>query len=220
MVVSQRVHMIPKPNAPQLRNDDPSVLAAADVLQRHLLATRSRGRAPVQAPSAEEVHDATRFFRKHWRMIFDGRDQNDETTRLRGNKLPRYADILSKVGGSRFYTTADVEDGFHSLAVPKDQQWKTAFVGRTPEFPGTWVMRCAQMGGKNVAEVFNNVFGTIMAEAPPVVLPLRPVADSEYPTPTIRTEGRVPPADNPRVQAIMQEARQFLREVATQNPRL
>jgi hypothetical protein len=205
MVVSQRVHADAK------ANDHPEVLAAADVLRRHLLAQRSQGRAPVDAPTSGEVHAASRFFRKLWRMIFDARDQNDETTRLRANKLPKYKDLLSRFGGSQFYTTADVEDGFHSLAIPVDQQWKTAFPGRTPEFPGTWVMTCAQMGGKNVAEVFHNVFHTIVGEAPPVVLPLRPVLDHEYPAPTVRVEGKVPAADAPKVLAVMQEAREFLR---------
>ena len=212
LVVSQRVHVIPKPNATPRPNDDPEIAKAIDILRRHLTVKRSRGRAPVEAPSLAEVHEASRLLRKLWRMVFDARDQNDETTRLRGNKLPKYADILARVGGAQFYTTGDVEDGFHSLAIPRDQQWKTAFVGRTPEFPGTWLMTCAQMGGKNVAEVFHNVFSTIVAESPPVVWPLRPVADAEYPAPTIRTEGEVPPAAHPRVLAIMHEAAEFVRQ--------
>ena len=73
-------------------------------------------------------------------------------------------------------------------------------------------MTCAQMGGKNVAEVFHNVFNTIVGEAPPVVLPLRPVMDNEYPSPTVRVEGAVPPADAPAVVTVMQEAKEFLRQ--------
>ena len=65
-----------------------------------------------------------------------------------------------------------------------------------------------------MAEVFHNVFSTIVAESPPVVWPLRPVLDAEYPTPTIRTEGKVPPADHPRVLEVMREASEFIRRWA------
>ena len=67
--------------------------------------------------------------------------------------------------------------------------------------------------------MFHNVFSTIVAESPPVVWPLRPVLDDEYPAPTIRTEGLVPPAAHPRVVEMMREAAEFVRQwQARQSP--
>ena len=81
----------------------------------------------------------------------------------------------------------------------------------TAEFPHAYVMMCAQMGGKNVAEVYHTVVSTVIEESPFAVLPLRPVLDNEYPTPSVRAKGDVPPADAPRVVAAMKRANAWLR---------
>lgn len=63
---------------------------------------------------------------KRWRMVIDYRALNEKTV---GDAypLPNITDILDQLGGSKYFSTADLTMGFHQIFMdPKDAE-KTSF---------------------------------------------------------------------------------------------
>ena len=62
-------------------------------------------------------------------MVFDYCALNTITKKNR-YPLPRIEDLFDKFAGAKFFTTLDLQQGYHQIRIPDTDQEKTAF--RTP----------------------------------------------------------------------------------------
>ena len=63
---------------------------------------------------------------KKWRLVVDFRDLNKKIPQDRF-PLPRIEDILDSLGKAKFFSTLDLQSGFHQIALEKDSRKYTAF---------------------------------------------------------------------------------------------
>lgn len=59
------------------------------------------------------------------RVVIDYRALNAITIKTE-YPLPRISDLLDRIGTARWFSTLDLQSGYHQVAIPPEDQWKTA----------------------------------------------------------------------------------------------
>ncbi|CDJ53287.1 hypothetical protein EBH_0006860 [Eimeria brunetti] len=82
--------------------------------------------SPICAPTimVDKLSDGTG--ERKMRMVVNYQELNTLTT-APDFPLPSIQTILDMLGGAHYFSTLDLESGFHQIRMAKDDRWKTAF---------------------------------------------------------------------------------------------